>query len=237
MTSKTPIYQIAIDGPVAAGKGTAAKKLATQLDFLYVDTGAMYRTACLYFLEKQLPIDADHETALAAALEKAALSLHNVTLNGQFFTQVTLDGRDVSARIREQDVDANVSAAASLPAIRQLLVRKQQALAEECSVVMEGRDIATKVLPNATLKVFLTASLEVRAQRRFQQLHPTHPELTLADIAAQIQARDDADTHRASDPLQVAPDATLCDTSTMTIDETVAKLLALFNERLTTLNA
>jgi len=229
-------YQIAIDGPVAAGKGTAAKQLAQNLGFLYVDTGAMYRAACLLFLEKHLPIDAANQPALVQALQQADFDLHNITdESGNFYTRVKLNGRDVSSRIREQDIDLHVSATASLPEIRRLLVEKQRHLTLTHSVVMEGRDIGTRVLPQATLKVFLTASLEVRAARRLEQLAPHVPGITLSTVTQQIQDRDYQDSHRDTDPLTVAPDAVVFDTSGMTIPDTVAKLEQLVRERIAAL--
>lgn len=229
---KDQFYQIAIDGPVAAGKGTAAKQVAQALGYLYVDTGAMYRAACLLFLEKGLPIDADHQDVLVDTVKNADFDLQNITdESGNFFTLVRLDGRNVSKRIRQQDVDLHVSATAALPAIRELLVEKQRHLAETHSVVMEGRDIGTHVLPHATLKVFLTASLEVRAARRFEQLGKIAPELTLAEVTKQIEERDYQDSHRDTDPLTIAPDAIVFDTSGMTIADTVAKLLELVKQK------
>ncbi len=226
-------YQIAIDGPVAAGKGTAAKQLALNLGYLYVDTGAMYRAACLLFLEKHLSLTPENQPALVSALQKADFDLHNVTDDlGNFYTRVLLDGRDVSARIRQQDIDLNVSATASLPEIRRILVEKQRHLGQTHSVVMEGRDIGTRVLPDATLKVFLTASIEVRAARRLEQLQKHVPDITLEKVTTQIQDRDYQDSHRATDPLTVAPDAVVFDTSGMTIADTVAKLEALVRQRI-----
>ena len=230
-------FQGAIDGPVAAGTGTAAKQVAQELGYLYVDTGAMYRAACLLFLEAGLEINPENQDQLVAALEQADFDLHNVTDEaGNFYTRVRLDGRDITTRIREQDVDLNVSKTAALPRIREKLVAKQQKLAQTHHVVMEGRDIGSKVLPEATLKVFLTASLEVRARRRHEQLAKSNPQLTLEEVTRQIQERDYNDSHRATDPLTVAQDAVVFDTSGMTIPETVADLLRLVRERIAQVN-
>ena len=226
-------FQVAIDGPVAAGKGTAAKKVALALKFLYVDTGAMYRAATWLLMAKKMTIDEAHEAQLLEVLDKVDFGLVNQTDEaGNFFTQVLLDGRDVSSLIRTPQIDANVSTTATLPLVRAMLVAKQQALASANSVVMEGRDIGTKVLPAADVKFFLTASLEVRASRRFATLALSHPEMTLQDVRAQILERDRIDTHRATDPLVKADDAILVDTSDDSIEETVAKMLSVIHQKL-----
>ncbi|MBQ6436689.1 (d)CMP kinase [bacterium] len=231
--SKKQTFQVAIDGPVAAGKGTAAKQVALRLGFLYVDTGAMYRAATLLFLEKNLDLSLNNQEQLVQELEGADFALKNVQdTDGNFYTQVKLNGRDVSDRIRQADVDQTVSTVAALPQVREVLVAKQQDLASKHNVVMEGRDIGTRVLPNATCKFYLTASLEVRAARRLEQQRNLIPGITLEEVTRQIQIRDKQDQSRATDPLVVAPDAQVVDTSGETIEETVTKLLGLIRAKI-----
>ena len=225
--------QIAIDGPVAAGKGTVARSLAAQLGFLYVDTGAMYRAATLLFLRCGLAITDDNKVQLKQVLQHANISQVNEIINsGQLQTKTFLDGQDVSAKIRKQDVNLQVSVVSALPFVREILVAKQQKIANEQAVVMEGRDIGTNVLPNADIKIFLTTTLEVRAKRRWRQLHQQNPTLTLIQVQEQIAERDRQDTQRTINPLRPANDALIFDDSELTVEQTIADLLAIIKDKL-----
>lgn len=232
MTQKNHFFQIAIDGPVAAGKGTIAKSLAAKLKFLYVDTGAMYRTAALICLQHQQAITADQEDQIVALIENSQLHLQNsLDENGNLFTLVSLDGRDVSDLIRSSQVSAAVSDVAALPKVRLMMVKKQQNLAHKFNIIMEGRDIGLRVLPNAQLKLYLTANLHERAKRRLAQLKSSEPDLSLATVEAQIAARDHQDMTRATDPLTIVPDAIVIDTTELTIEQVVDRIADLVKLR------
>lgn len=221
-------FQVAIDGPVAAGKGTLARLLAEKLHFLYLDTGAMYRAATLLFLRSGQEISEGNQAALVDLLQKSSIELQsNSKKSGSWQTQVFLQQEDVSEAIRSPQVDAWVSQVAALPQIRKVLVAKQQQLAAHQDIVMEGRDITTRVLPKAQVKIYLTASLTERARRRFAQLQKTHPNLTLAQVKKQIVQRDKLDSSRASDPLQISADAVVVDTTNLRVTAAVDQLVAL----------
>jgi cytidylate kinase len=225
-------FQVAIDGPVAAGKGTIAIKLAAQLQFLYVDTGAMYRAATWLFLSQHQKVSLANQAQLVALLRQADLHLQNsLDPQGRLFTLVTLNGQDITTDIRTQKVNLAVSQVAALPRIRPLLIRKQQQLARKFNVVMEGRDIGSNVLPHAQLKLYLTASLAERTRRRLAQLTPTNPELTLEQVQAQIVERDERDMSRPTDPLIVCPDAIVIDTTHFNIQQTVMQIAKLVRQR------
>lgn len=221
-------FQVAIDGPVAAGKGTLARLLAEKLHFLYLDTGAMYRTATLLFLRSNQEISERNQDVLVDLLQKSSIELQsNSKKSGSWQTQVFLQQEDVSEAIRSPQVDAWVSQVAALPQIRKVLVAKQQQLAAHQDIVMEGRDITTRVLPKAQVKIYLTASLAERSRRRLDQLQKTHPNLTLAQVKKQIVQRDKLDSHRASDPLQISADAVVVDTTNLRVMAAVDQLVAL----------
>lgn len=225
-------FQIAIDGPVAAGKGTVAKKLAARLHFLYVDTGAMYRAAGLLAADNQLTIEEKNETAIADLLQKAEFHLEN-TLDetGNLITLVSLNGKDVSDKIRTAEVSGLASKVATLKKVREVLVKKQQSIAEKFNVVMEGRDIGLRVLPEAQLKLYLTADLDERARRRYEQNKNIDQHLTLEMVKKQVAERDYLDMHRENDPLTVVPDAVVIDTTKIDAEAAVEKIIKIKNKK------
>lgn len=210
---------IAIDGFSSCGKSTMAKDLAHEVGYIYVDTGAMYRSVTLYALRNQL-FDADGNI-MAKALE-AAMPHINIAfkLNEQTGRPDTyLNGQCVENEIRTLEVSSKVSIVAALPFVRKKLVEEQQKMGEEKGIVMDGRDIGTVVFPQAELKIFVTASAEVRAQRRFDELEAKGMPADYADILKNVQERDYIDSHRAVSPLTKAADAIELDNSHMTIAE------------------
>lgn len=222
-------FQIAIDGTVASGKGTLARKLADRLGFLYVDTGATYRVATLLAVRANLDFElldqqqSEVVAKLTQIVSQADISMH-VPIEGERdgrLITVKLNGEDVSWAIREESVSAKVFIVAKIPSIREVLVAKQQAIASECDVVMEGRDITYRVLPEAQLKIYLDASQEVRVARRIDQLISQGLDVDKAQVEADLKERDYTDMNRASDPLKIVPDAWVLDTSKLSIDQTV----------------
>ena len=214
-------YNIAIDGPAGAGKSTIAKLVAKELGFIYVDTGAMYRGLAVHFLKKGI-VPGEVEK-IEAACEDAKVELGYE--NG--VQQVYLNGENITSQLREEAVGNMASVSSVVPEVRKKLVELQQKLARETDVVMDGRDIGTVVLPDADVKVYLTASVETRAKRRFLELQEKGEPADLAKIAADIEDRDYRDMHRDISPLRQAEDATLVDSSDMTIDQVVERILEL----------
>ena len=215
------MYNIAIDGPAGAGKSTIAKIVAKELGFIYVDTGAMYRTLALACFRDG--IDTSDEAAVVAKCESV-----EVTLGYEDGTQkVYLNGEDVSTEIRREEIGNLTSAIAVYPGVRKILVALQKDLAAKNDVVMDGRDIGTAVLPNADLKIYLTASVETRAKRRYDELVEKGQTCDLKEIEKDIEDRDYRDMNRDVSPLSQAEDAVLVDSSDMTIDEVVAKIISL----------
>ncbi len=215
-------FQIAIDGPIAAGKGTISRLLAQKLGFLYVDTGAMYRATALLALRQE--IDLTDEDQVVALLEKSKLEMRNPLppkeTDGRL-TTVILNGEDVSWAIRTQKCSDGSSKVATLPKLRHVLVKKQQEIANNQNVVMEGRDITFRVLPKADLKIFLTADVESRANRRHMQYLTKGMNVTVEEVIAEIKERDQRDLQRDTDPLQIVPEAWVLDTSHLEIEEVV----------------
>jgi cytidylate kinase len=207
--------QIAIDGPAGAGKSTIAKRVAKDLSFVYVDTGAMYRSIGLYMLKNG--IDIHDKDAVEKASEKADVRLSYI--DGT--QHVLLNGEDVSREIREEEVGKAASVVSAYPQVRKNLTALQKKLAETENVVMDGRDIGTCVLPDAFLKIYLTASPEVRGRRRFLELVEKGENPDLNEIIEDIRKRDQADMTREISPLKKADDAVEIDSSEMTIDEVV----------------
>lgn len=211
-------YNIAIDGPAGAGKSTIAKKLAADLGYVYVDTGAMYRAMAYYFLQNG--IDAKDEKAIADACPKVDVTIQYV--DGE--QQVILNGENVNGVIRKEEVGNMASATSVYPVVRTKLVDLQRQLAARENVIMDGRDIGTVVLPNANVKIFLTASSKVRAQRRFDELTAKGVACNIDEIEKDIIDRDYRDMHRETSPLKQADDAVLLDSSNLDIDGVVTAM-------------
>jgi cytidylate kinase len=200
-------FHIAIDGPVAAGKGTVSRLVAERLGFVYIDTGAMYRMTAL--LAKRNGVDFEDETALVPLITAAHMDIHAPTedeRDGRLAT-ILLDGEDVSWKIRTEEMSAGSSKVAQLAHVRSVLVEKQQAIAVGKSVVMEGRDITYRVLPQAQLKIFLTGSDIVRAKRRHSQLLTKGEDVSFEEVYKELIERDERDKTRATDPLKIIPEA------------------------------
>ena len=206
---------IAIDGPSAAGKSTAAKLLAKELGVDYIDTGAMYRAVALKVMRRG--IDTDDEEALAALLDSTDIDLDGA--------QVLLDNEDVSGLIRTEEVSMQASRISAIPAVRQKLVASQREMGARKSVVMDGRDIGSNVFPGADHKFFVTASPEVRAGRRYKELAEKGMKASFEEVLEDVRKRDWDDSHRALNPLAQAEDAVLIETDDLGIDEVLRKLL------------
>lgn len=216
---------IAIDGPAGAGKSTIAKRVAKELGSIYVDTGAMYRALALFLLRQEL------DPADTAALERSCDEVE-ITLTHEGGRQhVFLNGEDVTDFLRTEEVSQMASVTSANAKVRRTLVRLQQKLAAEVPVVMDGRDIGTVVLPDAELKVYLTASAAARAKRRYAEMKETLPQASYEDILRDMEERDFRDMHRENSPLRQAEDAVLVDSSDMTIGEVTETILALARER------
>ena len=212
-------FNIAIDGPAGAGKSTIAKEVARRLGFVYVDTGAMYRTMALHFIRSG--IDPKDEQAVAASCRDVDVSLRYE--NG--VQQVLLGGENVTGLIRTEEVGNMASATSVYKPVREKLVQLQQALARRENVVMDGRDIGTCVLPDAPAKIYLTASSAERAGRRYKELVEKGMECDLAEIERDIIDRDYRDMNRENSPLRQAEDAVLVDSSCMTVEQVIAAIL------------
>ena len=212
------MVSVAIDGPSGAGKSSMARRLAAEMGYTYVDTGAMYRAVGLYALR------AGKDPADNAAVEALLPQVHLDILLKDGTQHVLLNGEDVSAAIRAEEVGMAASAVGANPAVRAFLLDTQRALAKSRDVLMDGRDIGTVVLPDATVKIFLTASPEARAQRRFAELQAKGEQADFETVLADIRRRDDQDTHRAAAPLRQAEDAVLVDTSELDIEQSFALL-------------
>ena len=215
---------IAIDGPAGAGKSTIAKRLAKKLGFIYVDTGAMYRAMAYYFLQHN--IDAKDENAIAAACPEVDVTI--TYENGE--QQVLLNGENVNGVIRNEEVGNMASSTSVYPVVRKKLVELQRQLAKSADVIMDGRDIGTCVLPDAQVKIYLTASSATRAKRRYDELTEKGVSCDLAEIEKDIIDRDYRDMHRETSPLRQAEDAVLVDSSEMNIDEVVDAIYQVYSE-------
>ena len=220
---------VAIDGYSSCGKSTIAKALAKHAGYTYVDTGAMYRAIALYTLLNGL----EDEAAIIAALPDIKIGF--VLVNGA--QHATLNGEDIEAQIRTLEVGNRASRISQIKEVRAFLVAQQQAMGTEKGIVMDGRDIGTVVFPNAELKLFLTASPEVRAQRRFDELVAKGEKPEYADVLADVNDRDYRDTHRAESPLRQAEDAIVVDNSNLTPDEQMQVIIRLFEEKKNGLHA
>ena len=214
-------FHIAIDGPVAAGKGTVSRLVADRLQFLYVDTGAMYRVVAL--VGQRNDVDLANEPALVELLKKTDIQMHNPTVEEKDgrLTTVLINGEDVSWAIRTEQVSKGASIVAAHPDVRKVLVEKQQIIAQAQDVVMEGRDITYRVLPNAQLKIYLTAGDTVRAKRRHMQLLTKGQDVPFQDVYTELLKRDAQDMSRKTDPLKITDDAWQIDTSDLAIEQVV----------------
>ncbi len=214
-------FQIAIDGPVAAGKGTISRLVADRLGFLYVDTGAMYRVTTLLALSAG--VDLADVPNLVALTQDAHIEMRNPTEDEKDgrLTTVIANGEDISWQIRTEKVSSHVSLVAQLADVRAVLVEKQKIIAQSQNVVMEGRDITYRVLPDAELKIYLTASDLVRAKRRHQQLLTRGEDISYEEVYTELIQRDKNDMERSVDPLQIVPEAWVIDTSDLKIQQVV----------------
>lgn len=219
-------HKIAIDGPAGAGKSTIAKKIAGKLNYIYVDTGAMYRAFALYLLRSG--IDGKDQRQVSEAFDKAEIGIRHE--NGE---QVVLLGdENVNGLIRTEEVSLMASVSSANPSVREKMVRLQQQIAEKENVVMDGRDICMYVLPDAEVKVYLTASVEVRAKRRYEEMTAKGLPCSFDEIAADIEKRDHRDMTRDASPLQKAEDAVLVDSSDLTIDEVTDVIIKLADQKM-----
>ena len=219
-------YAIAIDGPAGAGKSTIAKVLAKELELIYVDTGALYRSIGYYVTGQG--IDLEDTDAIVAALDSLKVELRYV----EGVQRVFVNGEDVSDYIRTPAISMAASKVSAIPAVREYLLATQRDIAAHNSVVMDGRDIGTVILPDAKVKIFLTASPESRAKRRFDELQEKGDPATYEEVLADMIQRDYDDSHRATAPLKQAEDAVLVDTSGDTLEQSVARMKAVVMEKL-----
>ena len=212
---------VAIDGPAGAGKSTIAKLVSKKLNYIYVDTGAMYRAIGLYLIKNN--ISADDEKGIDKAIADADISIDYIDR----VQHVYIDGEDVTDKLRTEQVGNMASSCSIYSSVREKLVSLQRDIAKKQNVVMDGRDIATKVLPNADTKIYLTASVDTRAERRYKELKEKNVTCDIETIKKDIEDRDYRDMHRKNSPLVQADDAVLIDSSNMSIDEVVDKILEL----------
>lgn len=217
---------VAVDGPAGAGKSSISKIVAKKLGYLYIDTGAMYRSVTWAILHNH--IDVNNQKAVEALLPELDLTMEASDDSCKVF----IAGQDVTDFIRTPQVNNAVSIVASYKGVRQYLVERQRLMAEAGGVILDGRDIGSVVLPNAELKIYLTASVEARAMRRYLEVKGTVNEQTLEDIKDSVMQRDDMDKNRKESPLIQVEDAVLVDSSEMTFDETVEHILHLVQERI-----
>lgn len=210
-------FSIAIDGPAGAGKSTVAKAVAAELNAMYLDTGAMYRAFGLYMLRRGANKD---KSAIIAAVDDVDITVEFIDGAQHIF----LGGEDVTQAIREPEVSMAASDVSAVPEVRERMVALQRKIAEGHDVIMDGRDIGTKVLPNATLKIYLTASVEERARRRCLELAQKGNPEPYEKVLEDMKARDYQDTHRAASPLRPADDAVTVDTTNNTFEESVAEI-------------
>ena len=218
-------FNLAIDGPAGAGKSTIAKRVAKELSFVYVDTGAMYRAMGIYFSD--LGIAPEEQEKIEAACKDVKISISYE--NGE--QQVYLNGVNVTGRLRTEEAGKMASATSAYLEVRKKLVELQQEMAENTDLVMDGRDIGTCVLPDADVKVYLTASSAVRAKRRYNELKEKGTDCDLDEIEKDIIDRDYRDMHRENSPLKQAEDAVLLDSSDMTLKEVVDAIVAMIEKK------
>ena len=218
------MINIAIDGPVGAGKSTVARECAKRLGIIYVDTGAMYRSCALFCIRNGIGIKPENEAAISELLNNR-LDLGITIADGT--QHVLINGEDVSSAIRENSVSMAASAVSALPSVRAFLLDKQRDIARTNSVIMDGRDIGTVILPNADIKIFITAKPEVRAKRRYDELKAKGSDITFEEVLDELNKLDYNDSHRKEAPLVQAEDAVLLDTSELDFEQTVAAVTGL----------
>ena len=218
-------FNIAIDGPAGAGKSTIARRTAQELSFIYVDTGALYRALAVFLVDEGVSPEDTEKVKGAVKSVKVSIAYEN----GE--QQVLVNGKNVTDRLRAESVGNMASTISAIPAVRAALLDLQRDLAKAHDVLMDGRDIGTNVLPDAELKIYLTASVETRAERRYRDLQEKGVEKPLSEIKKEIEERDHRDMTRAIAPLKQAEDAVDLDTSHMTIDEVVEAIRKLYRER------
>lgn len=221
------IYNIAIDGPAGAGKSTIARRVAKELSFIYVDTGAMYRAMALYLLRKE--VNRDDTEQIGNICQDAEISIEYQ--NGEQI--VLLNGENVNSYLRTEEVGNMASVSSAVPRVREKLLSLQRKLAKDMSVVMDGRDIGTTILPDADVKIYLTASSLTRARRRYLELQEKGTVCNLDDIQKDIEERDQRDMNRKISPLRQAKDAVLVDSSDLTIQQVVDRILQIFRSKTT----
>ena len=214
-------YNVAIDGPAGAGKSTIAKLVAKEKGYIYVDTGAMYRGLAIHFLDKGIQPQETEKVIEACKDAEVTIAYEDAVQH------VYLNGKDISSRLRNEEVGNMASVTSAIPEVRKKLLELQQNLAKTQNVIMDGRDIGTCVLPHADVKVYLTASVETRAKRRYQELQEKGEDCNLEETAHDIEERDRRDMTREIAPLKQAEDAVLVDSSDMTIAEVVKTIVDL----------
>ncbi len=221
------MINVAIDGPVGAGKSTVARECAKRLGIIYVDTGALYRSCALFCIKNNVEISAGNETAISALLNDKL----DLSIKIEDGTQhVMVNGEDVSELIRTPEISMAASTVSALPSVRAFLLEMQRSIAAKESVIMDGRDIGTVILPNADIKIFITAKPEIRAKRRYDELVSKGTEVTLGEVLVDVNRRDYNDTHRKEAPLKQAPDAIMIDTSELSFEETVCGVVDLIRD-------
>ena len=219
-------YCVALDGPAGAGKSTVAKTVAKNLEILYVDTGALYRSLALFAINNNVSCS-DEENVLKI-LDKANVELKYVNKVQRVF----LNNEDVSEKIRTPEISMGASDISAIPAVRQFLLDLQRKIARENSVIMDGRDIGTVILPDAEVKIFITASAEIRAKRRYDELIEKGQDVVYEDVLKDVIERDYNDSHRKIAPLKQADDAVLLDTSSLSLDESIDAVIEIINNKI-----
>ena len=219
---------IAIDGWSSCGKSTMARQLAKELNYIFIDSGAMYRAIALYFIQHRLDLH-DHN-AVEKALDNIKLSFQKNIHTGN--NEILMNGENVEQRIREMEVASKVSDVAAIKEVREFAVAQQQLIGKDKGVVMDGRDIGTTVFPEAELKIFMTANVDVRVERRFKELSIKNPLISIEEVKANLQTRDHMDSTREVSPLKKANDALVLDNSELTQEEQFSMALRWANEKI-----